>query len=311
MNGSHQLIDSVNLVPAGAWAVGVSGGADSVALLRLLATRADLHLRVVHLDHQTRAGASAADAAFVAELAARLGLACTVATRVDVEATLAELPRNPSGRFRAARLALFRQTVASRDLRGVLLAHHADDVAETVLQRLLRGSGPAGLTGIAPRSVVRGLLVMRPLVRVTRAALRAYLADLGQAWREDASNASGAYLRNRLRPVLRNAPALTQSLLELAGSCAALRDWAHDAAPTLPPQFRVEQLCGLTPILSRESARRWLAARGAPEAALSPDVLDRLTAMAADAATPARQHFPGRLLVGRKGGLVSAAGTPM
>src|SRR4051812_40231332 len=72
-------------VPAGRWAVGVSGGADSVALLLLLVARSDLMLHVVHLDHETRAGASTEDARFVAQLAAQLGLPCTLAARSDVE----------------------------------------------------------------------------------------------------------------------------------------------------------------------------------------------------------------------------------
>src|SRR5687767_3787007 len=115
MDEGGPLVNAVDAVPAGAWAVGVSGGADSVALLTLLhervRQRGDVSLHVAHLDHQLRGPDSAADARFVEELAARLGLTCTVATRDAVEAGARELPANPSSRYRAARLALFRRVV--------------------------------------------------------------------------------------------------------------------------------------------------------------------------------------------------------
>src|SRR4051794_1089672 len=119
-------------IPAGRWAVGVSGGAGSGALLFMLYDRAsnapgELAASVVHLDHETRGMASAADADFVRELAGRLGLPCTVGRRSEIEPTLGELPPNPSARYRAARLALFRRACAGHGLNGVILAHHADD----------------------------------------------------------------------------------------------------------------------------------------------------------------------------------------
>ncbi len=87
---------AIQAVPCGAWAVGVSGGADSVALLRLLRDRPDLRLQVAHLDHETRGGASTDDARFVADLAARLGLACTVARLCEVELDEASRHRQSS-----------------------------------------------------------------------------------------------------------------------------------------------------------------------------------------------------------------------
>ena len=312
-------------VPAGAWAVGVSGGADSVALLSLLRSRAvpggDLSLHAVHLDHQTRGRASTADAAFVSELAARWGFACTVARRDEVEARLLRspagaaapaatpaLPANPSARYRTARLALFGEVVAARRLAGVLLAHHADDQAETVFHRLLRGSAYAGLAGMARRSTVGGLVILRPLLGVGREALRAHLREAGRAWREDESNASDDYLRNRLRRVLEAFPQLTPRLLEICDACRAARDWARGAAPVLSATFQLSELRDLPPVLARESAAGWLAARGVPRGELSPSVIDRLLAMASDAATPPRQHFPGQVLIRRRGGSISRTG---
>lgn len=295
----------------GHWAVGVSGGADSVAMLRLLHARAaigrDLALHVVHLDHQTRGDASAADAAFVGDLAARLGLPCTLATRAQVEGQLdagERVPANPSARYRALRQALFREVATQRNLSGVLLAHHADDQAETVLHRLLRGSGHAGLAGMEAKTRVGTLSVVRPLLRVRRDALRGYLRQLGQPWREDASNASDDFARSRLRRALRGRPAMTADLLALADACRAVRDWTRAHAMPLAHSFPARALADAPTLLARASARQWLASRGVPADPLVPATLDRLIAMAADAATPAARHFPGRVLVRRRGGRI-------
>src|SRR4051812_35996457 len=103
------LFSAIKTIPAGPWAVGVSGGADSVALLSLLRQREDLSLRVVHLDHQTRDGASAEDARFVLDLARQWELPCDVATFDAIAPGIADLPKNRSARFRAARLEFFRR----------------------------------------------------------------------------------------------------------------------------------------------------------------------------------------------------------
>src|SRR5688500_1479814 len=158
------LTAAIATVPPGRWAVGVSGGPDSVALLDLLRTRDDLALHVVHLDHQLRGDASAADAHFVADLAHRWNLPCTIARRDEIEPALADLPANPSARYRRLRLALFANVARAHGLSGVILAHHADDQAETVLQRLLRPSGPMGLAGMSATAHVGSLRIVRPLL---------------------------------------------------------------------------------------------------------------------------------------------------
>lgn len=293
---------AIATVPPGRWAVGVSGGADSVALLALLRTRPDLSLHVAHLDHQTRGAASTADARFVAELAARFSLPCTIRRRDEIEPRLTNLPTNRSAKYRAIRHELFREIMSLNSLQGVLLAHHADDQAETVLHRLIRGSAPTGLAGMSPRASIGGLIVLRPLLDVRRDELRTYLNRIGQQWREDASNQSNQYLRNRLRKWLRDEPGLHDTLLTVAQRCRALRDWARRGAPQLPESFACKQLADLPEPLAHESSRRWLIARGAPPAQLSEAVLDRLIEMAADAASPPRQYFPGRLLVRRRSG---------
>lgn len=299
------LHNAVDRVPGGAWAIGVSGGADSVALLTLAVARADLRCHAVHLDHETRGDESAGDARFVQELCASIGVPCTVETRSAVQATFdGELPRNTSARYRAVRHHLFRTVCAEAGLSGVLLAHHADDQAETIFQRLLRGSGPAGLTGMRTRSSVKGLTIIRPLLGVPGRMLRDYLRAAGRSWREDASNASPAYQRNRVRGLLARHPAVAAGVLEMAPAAAAVVEWARDAAPELAEAFPVTQLVDVPDVLAIEAARGWLAARGAPRDELSAAVLERLVTMARDAATPARAHFPGRLLVARRRGRI-------
>jgi tRNA(Ile)-lysidine synthase TilS/MesJ len=137
--------------------------------------------------------------------------------------------------------------------------------------------------------------------------LRAELIRRGLTWREDASNASPKYLRNRLRQLLADRPALHDALIALGRACADWRNWLDGTAPYLPAAFSAAALHGLHDPLARHAARRWLRERGAPPDDLNAATLDRLLAMARDAATPARQQFPGALRVGRRRGTISAS----
>lgn len=298
------LESAVATVPPGRWGVGVSGGADSVALLLLLLARPGLSLHVIHLDHQTRGEQSAADARFVGELAQHNKLPLTLSRRDQVEPTLANLPRNPSARYRALRLELFRRAAGDHDLRGVILAHHADDQAETILHRLVRGSSAAGLCGMSAQTRMDGLLVLRPLLSIWRRQLREYLAASHQPWREDASNASAQYVRNRLRAALADDFTLSGDLLALGNACRDLRDWAQRTAPRLAERFAAGELAGMPDVLARQAARQWLHDRGAPASDLSDEVVARLLDMAADAASPPRADFPGGIAVARKNRII-------
>ena len=298
---AHPLLQSaIDSVPPGPWAVGVSGGADSVALLSLLRGRRDLQLTVVHLDHETRGGASAADAEFVRNLCDGWRIPCEIATLSSVEPELPRQPKNLSSRWRFARLALYRRVAQSRGLRGVILAHHADDQAETIFHRLVRGSGPAGLGGMTPQTTLSGLTVLRPLLGIPRKALRAYLTSQGQAWREDASNASPRYARSRIRRLLTARPALSEPLLDLGTDCRRVKDWLDAQAPALPDTFRVGDVRALPLPIGRRALLRWLRRRSA--VAVEPASAERLLEMVLDAASAARQHFPGNVLVCRRRG---------
>jgi tRNA(Ile)-lysidine synthase len=304
---SPPLASALQSVPSGQWAVGVSGGADSVGLFHLLRdTRPDLHLVVAHLNHQTRGDENEADAAFVRDLCARAKVTCHVAQRDQIEREIELLPANTSAKFRALRFALFRRVVESDRLNGVLLAHHADDQAETVFQRLSRGGGFTTLAGIARRTTVNGVPVLRPLLAVRRATLRAYLTERGLCWREDSSNRSPKYLRNRIRELLREREDLTDALLELVRTCAALKRFVRRASPRLKESFAIGTLDDLPALLARESARRWLRDHRVPAGSIDRAAIERMRAMCADAASAHRQQFPGGVFVRRQRGIISA-----
>lgn len=296
-----------NDVPPGLWGVAVSGGADSVALLLLLHGRPELLLHVVHLDHQIRGQASADDAEFVAKLAEKLGIPATIVRRDQIEPGIlsVSLPKNPSARYRAIRLELFRRVVEREKLHGVILAHQADDQAETILLRLLRGSRAAGLAGMRPRGQIGGLTILRPLLGIRRQTLRDFLTSRGQEWREDASNRSEKYARNRVRKFLESRPDLHEPLLDVGRACAAYADWIRKTAPVLKDKFAAIELAECPRMLARESARRWLISQGVPPEALTPAMLDRLCEIAADAASPPRQQFPASVTVRRRSGWIS------
>ena len=202
--------------------VAVSGGGDSVALLLLLEElRAELgvSLLVLHFNHQLRGTDSDADEQFVADLARGRGLEF-VSARRDVAAEARRLGQNLEEVARQLRYDFFNEVAQSGRVTRVAVAHTADDQAETVLARLLRGTGPTGLAGIYP---VVGVVV-RPLLGVRRAAVREYLKSCGQTWREDASNQDARRLRARIRhtllPLLETEfqPAVVERLAALAST---------------------------------------------------------------------------------------------
>lgn len=304
----ERLAEAVASVPDGAWAVGVSGGADSVGVWHALRRyRPDLRLHVVHLDHETRGEASTGDAAFVQALAERWGEACTIGRRSEVEKLMGELPANKSARYRAVRYFLYRKVVEENGLLGVILGHHADDQAETVLHRLLRGAHVPNVVGMEREAAVGGVSILRPMLSVRRNDIREYLKRAGQDWREDASNASGDYLRNRLRWVLNRWPGGAESLLPMHEDMAALRRWVRETAPRLEARFRVEALADWPTLLAAEAARRWLVERGVPAPEVQPGVVQRLIDMARDAAVGGVRQFPGGVSVRRRKGVIQAS----
>jgi tRNA(Ile)-lysidine synthase len=177
--------------------VGVSGGSDSVALLFILkelCQQQGIRLAILHFNHCLRGLDSDIDEQFVAELARRLELPFFFG-REDVAAGARARRWNLEDAARRLRYGFFDSLITDGRIGRVAVAHTADDQAETVLARMVRGTGPAGLTAIYP---VNGNIV-RPALEVRRQELREYLQELGQAWREDASNYDRSRLRSRLR----------------------------------------------------------------------------------------------------------------
>jgi tRNA(Ile)-lysidine synthase len=277
---AHKLLDHIRrhelLKPGDRAGVAVSGGVDSVGLLRLLLElRKELGvvLSVIHFNHKLRGSESDADEQFVADLARhhklQLHLKCAdvrthaSAERLSIETAARELryefftellgasesgadgsqpeQGNPPGRHSA-------QSAQSAPLDKIATGHTLDDQAETVLMRLLRGTGTSGLAGIYPRLVVEGSEeekalrdepgeIIRPLLGIRRRELERYLNALGQSWREDATNRDLKYTRNRVRhtllPLLEREfnPGITGSLSDLAEIARAEEDyWENEAS---------------------------------------------------------------------------------
>lgn len=189
--------DSRMIVPGDRVGVAVSGGADSVALLRLLESlhgELGITLCVLHFDHSLRGAESEADAEFVRELARRSGHEFFI-ERKDVAAAAREHGWNLEDAARRLRYEFFARMVSEGRATRVAVAHTADDQAETVLAHMIRGTGPTGLAGIHP---VVGAVV-RPLLGTRREDLRVYLKSRGESWREDPSNRDLSRLRARIR----------------------------------------------------------------------------------------------------------------
>jgi len=223
--------------------VAVSGGADSVCLLDVLvelAPRWDLRLSVLHLDHRLRGAESEADAEFVGELAARLGLEFHL-RRVDVRASAGA--DNLEQAARRARREFFLEFLREGRLERVALGHTRSDQAETVLFRFLRGSGTTGLAGIWPVTP-EGLV--RPLIEVERREVLGYLRERGLRWREDSSNLDRSFARNRIRhellPQLTSQwnPSLTESLANTAVIAREDEEyWAREIGRLAASELRV------------------------------------------------------------------------
>lgn len=206
----------------------VSGGADSMALLRgvqALAAECEVVPVVAHLDHGLRKE-SAHDAAWVAAQAAGLGLEA-IDARIDVRALAVEQGRGVEETARRARYAFLRVTAEERGISFVATAHTADDVVETVLHHILRGTSLDGLRGIARRRRLSSdVSLLRPLLDVRRSEIESFLASLRQSYLTDATNADVSFTRNRLRrdvlPRLRRTvnPQVDEALLRLARQAA-------------------------------------------------------------------------------------------
>jgi tRNA(Ile)-lysidine synthase len=235
---AHSLIRAGERV-----AIAVSGGADSVALLRILLELRDelgTVISVAHFHHGIRGADADADEVFVADLASRYDLEFQV-ERGEAPARAKDSNISLETAARQLRHDFFTRILHEGKVHRVATAHTMDDQAETVLMKALRGAGSRGLSGIFPEHQLAAGRIVRPLLEVRREELREYLRAGKQGWREDASNADLSFARNRIRarvlPMLRAEanPSVDHALAHLAEIARAEEQyWSDQMARLLP-----------------------------------------------------------------------------
>ena len=292
------LVWAAARAPRERWGVALSGGADSVALLLLLWTHwPERRGRLVafHFDHRLRGAESRADAAFCRRLCAGLGVPLVNGSWAQPLKTVGEAAA------RAARFEFIESAMRARQVNVLWLGHQQDDIAESMLMRLARGSGAAGLA--APRALHEhpaGRMHVRPLLTLKKAEVCAALRKAGVTWREDSSNAGEAFFRNRIRktvvPIWGEAAgrdalagaALSRQLLEEDDMALELwvdRIGAIDAGGNL----NLACLRDVPRAVVRRTLHRWLARQG-ERFELSRQAFELLLA-AAERGAPTRQSL--------------------
>jgi tRNA(Ile)-lysidine synthase len=303
--------------------VAVSGGADSVALLRgLVSLHSGRPLEIVaaHLDHQLRGDDSTADAELVRSLCESLHVSLIVQQR-DIRRSAAEQGIGIEEAARNARYEFLTATAIEQRCAWVLVAHTADDQVETVLHHILRGTGIEGLRGIpATRPLTDRVTLARPLLNIGRACIEAYLRSLPQVWRDDATNRDTTLTRNRIRhdllPILRDRfnPQIEAAILHLAQHAVELQSVIDQFAADLhsscclaaePHVVRLDadQLDAAAPHLVREVLRRVWRSQGWPLGGMG---LDHWTAAAQVALGEVTAvDLPGGVHAARRGTLLT------
>jgi tRNA(Ile)-lysidine synthase len=257
--------------PDGKYLVGVSGGRDSVALLHGLVSRDYRNLIVSHFNHQLRGRSSDADARFVAQLAEKYDVDFALGS-ADVRALAAKQRLSVEAAARAARYEFFASIAKRRDCRVIFLGHHADDLVETFLINLFRGSGTSGLGAIREISRRRiddvDLTIVRPLLAIWRDDLNDYIRKYRLKFCEDASNKDLAALRNRIRrqvvPYLEKTLGrnIRQTIWRAAMIAAEEEDWIENQLGNLhETELEVGPLRELPVALQRREILKWLRGR--------------------------------------------------
>ncbi len=323
----HQaLTDSRTPDVGDRWLVAVSGGPDSMALLRVaLLTIQEQGGELVcgHIDHQLRPE-SGTDSEWVQQQCADLGVRCLVEK--------VELPAQDGHRTaieeqaRQARYAALNRMARSVGATAVLTGHSADDNAETVLHHLFRGTGLRGLSGIPEvRSLGEGLVLWRPLLSIRRETIVACLKELHQTSLTDSSNASNAFTRNRVRsellPWLERElnPRSVEALVRLAEQAAEQQSWIEAeaerllAAVLVTPVTEVVRLhrsllVAAHPVLARECFVRLWVSQNWPRQAMTAEHWHRLVEVCPDHGPPAVQ-MPGGIDVRRRGEMLVITGS--
>jgi len=295
------------------WLIGVSGGLDSMALLHLLHEAGFKKLVVCHLNHGLRGKESETDSRFVKRVSERLGYE-VIAAKIDLQKHMEQNGESLETAGRMARHEFFANCARMHRCNRLLLAHHADDQAETVLWNLMRGSlGCRGMNMISNlRMDGKQIAVTRPLLNVRKVELADWMRLVRLTWREDASNAVNDVVRNRLRneaiPLLNKisnrdvTPSLNR-IAELDSNWRELLDWSTEAANVLDPQGRLhaKALLDLPDILKKAVISAYLKARGI--VGINQDLLSRCVNLL-DVTQPASLNLPGGERLRRRAGRV-------
>ncbi len=336
-----QLPSQPDLLPE-RWLVAVSGGADSVALLRGLLhwqSRFDLQLEVAHFNHELRGEESQAEQQWVQQLCDVLKLPCHQGNHSE----MAGIPRiseahltggqkvkppdsgsspagNPSeNQLRQLRYAFLQQVAEARQLSVICLAHHAQDQVETLLHRLVRGTNLSGLAGIPQRrSLTPGIEIYRPLLSVSRVQILEYLQEISQGYCHDSSNDNRQYTRNRVRhdllPLLEQLhPGALQNLLRFQQQMAELADFHEQAAGELldkallwrdPRSVRLDRvvLQSVHPVLQRQALVTLWQQQHWPRGGMTATHWHRLQLLLNQATTPLQ--LPGQIQACQRGNLL-------
>lgn len=282
--------------------VAVSGGLDSVVLLHSLHSLGTFNLHVAHLNHCLRGNASQADERFVRKLASTWNLKITTAQR-DVKNYAKKNSLSLETAARNVRYDFLFKTARKHGIRHICLAHHADDQVETFLQRLFRGSGLTGLTGMDAISKREGFILIRPLLSLRRSDILAYARHHQLTWREDKSNTSPEHLRNRIRHEL--IPLLDQmfqreispNILRLMEVIRAENDLY--SIPSLTDTLSVHEIQTLPIAWQRRLLHAWLT-RHHGVGNCGFEEVEAVRSLAFKGQTIPRVNLPGNLHVARK-----------
>lgn len=286
--------------------IGVSGGRDSMALLRALHGLGYRRLVICHLDHQLRGAESRADARFIESEAARLGLSLEMGM-ADVREQARRQGRSLETAARELRHAFFAACAHTHRCPRVFLAHHAGDQAETCLFRFLRGAGAAGLGGMKPVSRLPGFEALRPMLLISRAQIDAYVRKRKIPFREDRSNAGTGPARNRLRHQLIPeaerlfGPSFRDAILRSAQIFRDEEVWMESLVPPPGEMLSCRDLRVMPPALRRRFVLRWLREKGIAEPGFAET--ERVLSLL-DTSGSAKINLPGNRHARRRAGKI-------
>lgn len=310
LQSSQQLFQGIDRV-----LLAVSGGADSVAMahaLHRLSEEGRFFCRFVigHVNHCLRGPESDADEVFVEQIGQSLDIS-VISQRVDVKSYALEHKLSLETAGRVLRLKALAQMAEQSNCNAIATAHHADDLAETMIHRLMRGTGFRGLCGIKSMSIVDGAIYFRPMLAVRRAEILQYCNDHRILWRQDESNRNLKFTRNRIRhrllPQLQGGSDLTDLLIKLSLSTQHLQQRVDEVLKNSLNELTIEgkgfsrvsynqeKLNACSPWTFYEIVRQGIVTIGGGLKGYSRSHFDTIRNMAVK--SKAKADFPGKLEV--------------